>query len=317
MILEKEKFCKRTFFFLAPALCCWLAIEIFYRWVPNNYTVKADNLSKNKKETEVLLFGDSHCMYGLNPDYFSRKTCNLSNVSQTIYFDKLLFEKYVPQMPKLKQVVFCIEYTNLSQADNTQDDLFRKYYYSRYMDLDVPSISKWDPGYYSIALSQDFGWTKKLLKRFIKSGSLTDCNDSGWGNNYKKEDRIDPRQVAARRAVIQEDGSLDFRVNLLRLQEMIDRCKERKIEVLIVSMPQTLVFERHLNPQKMRKIITTCTGLARRNTNVHYLNLFRDKRFGEKDFYDADHLNDSGAIKSSIIVNRYLDSISSNKKSGY
>ena len=41
--------------------------------------------------------------------------------------------------------------------------------------------------------------------------------------------------------------------------------------------------------------------------DVFYLNLFDDSRFSEEDFYDADHLNDEGALKCSTIVNDYLE----------
>ena len=301
-----NKFYKRLLLFLFPILCCVGGIEYFYRTVPNNYTVKQNYIDTHAKDIEVLLFGDSHCFYGLNPDYFSQHALNLSNVSQTIYFDKLLLEKHIDRLPKLKKVVFCIEYTNLSQADNTGEDDWRKYYYQHYMHLKVPIISKWDVRQYSLTLSQDFNRTMKLIKRYCKTQKLYDCNPNGWGTNYKKEDRIQPSEVAKARAAMQEDGSMDFALNADRLQQMIAECKQRNIEVVIVSMPQTHLFESYLNQSKLQKIIATCTAFQTNNNNVHYLNLFRDERFVDEDFYDADHLNSDGAVKCSKIVNDYL-----------
>lgn len=293
--------------FLLPLIAGWAIIEVFYRNVSNNYTIKHDYISAHRKEIEVLLFGDSHCMYGLNPTYFKSNTFNISNVSQTIFFDKLLFDQYISQLPKLKQVVFCIEYTNLSQADDTQDDVFRKYYYAHFMRLHVPTISRFDPGAFSVAFAQDFSITKSLLKKYIKTGKVNQCDANGWGNDYKRENRVAPELVAKHRAAIQEDGSLDFAKNLQRVQQMIDSCKRRNIQVLIVSMPQTKVFEIYLNPDKLKKIVYSCEELARHNPNVSYLNLFADHRFTDEDFYDADHLNDSGAVKCSKIVNASLE----------
>lgn len=307
MTSGNKKFCKNLAIFLIPFLGGWIAIEVFYRTVPNNYTVKHDYISKHRKEIEVLLFGDSHCMYGLNPVYFKANTFNISNVSQTIFFDKLLFDQYINRFPKLKQVVFCIEYTNLSQADDTQDDVFRKYYYAHFMRLHVPTISRFDPGACSIALGQDFSITKRLLKKYIKTGKLYQCNTNGWGNDYKKENRIAPELVAEHRAFIQEDRSLDFARNIQRVQQMIDYCKKNNIRVLIVSMPQTKIFESYLNPNKLKKIVHSCKEFERNNQNVSYLNLFSDSRFTDEDFYDADHLNDSGAAKCSKIVNASLE----------
>ena len=75
-------------------LIVWLGFELFYRSVPNNYTVKDENVRKAYNSTEVLIFGNSHAFYGLNPEHFSAKAFNISNVSQTLFHDKLLFDKH-------------------------------------------------------------------------------------------------------------------------------------------------------------------------------------------------------------------------------
>ena len=93
-----RKFFLKLLLFISPFVLMYVALEVFYRNVPNNYSVKNQEINKNSQKIEVLLFGDSHCLYGLNPSCFSRNTFNLSNVSQTIYFDKLLFDKYVDKI---------------------------------------------------------------------------------------------------------------------------------------------------------------------------------------------------------------------------
>jgi hypothetical protein len=123
-----KKFTFNLMLFLLPIAIFISLAEFFYRTVPNNYSVKNENLIKKKAEIETLLFGDSHCFYGLNPIYFKKKTFNLSNVSQTIYFDKLLLDKYIKILPKLNYIVICIEYTNLSQKDNTEEDIWRIFF---------------------------------------------------------------------------------------------------------------------------------------------------------------------------------------------
>ncbi len=294
----------RLVLFAVPMLLLWSCLEAFYRIVPNNYTQKQDYLQTHSNQIETLLFGDSHCFYGLNPDYFDSKTFNYSNVSQTIYFDQLLLEKYLPQLPKLKQVVFCIEYTNLSQQDNTQDDVWRKYYYQYYMNLNVPIVSNWSPKKYSLALTQPLDRNLNLVVKYYKIGTILDCNPNGWGNNYLKKDRIEPQLVSKQRAQAQEDGSTDFSLNLSRLQQCIDACKARNIKVLIVSMPQTQLYTSYLNPKKLKAIYKSCRQLAILNpNNVRYLNLFEDRRFEDQDFYDSDHLNEVGAAKCSRVVN--------------
>lgn len=57
---------------------------------------------------------------------------------------------------------------------------------------------------------------------------------------------------------------------------------------------------------KLQKIFATANLLEKDNSNVSYLNLFQDSRFVNDDFYDADHLNNEGAKKCSIITNQYI-----------
>jgi hypothetical protein len=46
--------------------------------------------------------------------------------------------------------------------------------------------------------------------------------------------------------------------------------------------------------------------MAEQNNNVRYLDLHNDKRFGKNDFFDADHLDEIGAKKLTLILNDTL-----------
>jgi hypothetical protein len=303
-----RKFIYNLSFFCAPLIVFIGFVEYLYRTQPSNYTIKNYYLNKYHNDIEVLLFGDSHCFYGLNPIYFDKFTFNLSNVSQTIYFDKLLLEQHFDKLPKLKCVVFCIEYTNLSQRDDTQEDLFRKYYYQHYMELDVPLISRIDMKQYLISLAQSPKISFYMFEKLCQTGSFSDSDTKGWGTNFKKKDRIQPLLVAKQRAYLQEDGLTDFTLNSNRIKDIIKKCKSKNIKVVIVSMPQTHLYSSYLNQNKLKSIFNTCQSFQDENANsVFYLNLFNDKRFNDEDFFDSDHLNEVGAEKCSKIVNQYIN----------
>lgn len=305
-----KKFCSKTLFFLLPLLILGGFCEYFYRTIPNNYSVKNEYVTKNASKIETLLFGDSHCFYGLNPIYFKKKTFNLSNVSQTIYFDKLLLEQNINKLPKLRYVVLCIEYTNLSQKDNSQEDIWRKYYYQSFMHLQVPLIKWYDFNQYFLCTIQKPSYTFKLIKKKFQDGFIADCDSNGWGTNYKKKDRIEPKLVAKERAKQQEDGSIDFKVNGKKINSIIVSCKKKNIKVIIVSMPQTHLYTSYLNKKKLNLIFKTCQNFQNQNlNNVYYLNLFNNNNFQEIDFYDSDHLNEYGAKKCSKIVDDFINKL--------
>ncbi len=301
---------KKTVFklllFLSPIVLVWAAVEWFYRTTPNNYTVKYDYMEAHSADVETLLFGSSHCFYALDPTYFSGTAFNLSNISQSIEFDALLFEKYFDRMPKLKKVVFCIEYSNLSHKENTREDVFRKYYYENYMHLDVPSVSPIDPKKYSLAFTRSLEQTWESYERYDFFGTIVDCDPNGWGNNYPKVYRFGPDYNVEERLQAHEDGSVDFSENVARLEHMIEQCEERDVEVVIVSLPQSKLYTQGLDRHKLELIYATCESLAEDHEKVRYLNLFEDPRFVDDDFFDADHLNDVAAVKCSKIVNDFL-----------
>jgi hypothetical protein len=293
--------------FLIPILVVWILTEVFYRTVPNTYTYKNEQISTEYNDVNMLVFGDSHSFYGINPEWLSIKTFNLANISQTIYFDQLLFEKHVQHLPELKYIVLPIEYTTLSQADNTQEDIWRKYFYRTQMDLDVPLIDWYNPKKYSLALTQKFNKTWKYYQDYKTEGTLIGCDENGWGNTYLATvDSLELKTIAKNISRKHEDGSMDFKLNVERIQEIIDVCKERNIEVIIVNMPVTTEYLKLLNPEKLKKIEATCDSLEKENPNVMRINFLRDPRFNISDFQDADHLNAEGAKKLTLLIDAYL-----------
>ena len=293
--------------FLIPIFLVWVLAEIFYRKIPNNYTFKHEQISINKNDIEVLVLGDSHTFFGINPEWLSRKTYNLSNVSQTIYFDKLLFEKHINHLPKLKYLVLPVEYTTLSQADNTQEDIWRKYFYNAQMDLNVPLIKWYNPKKYSLALVRRFDKTYNSFKDYRSEGSLISCDSSGWGNAYLSTmDSLEMQRISNIIAKKHEDGSMDFSLNTERIQAIIDLCKIKNIEVLLVNMPVFSGYLNRLNPAKLRGIEINCEALTNNNSNVTRIDFLRDSRFRMNDFRDPDHLNAQGAKTVSLLINEYL-----------
>lgn len=113
-----KSFLRKLSWSLIPILLGWLALESFYRFIPNNYTEKQKQILQNY-DSEVLILGNSHSFYGINPLSFNQKAYNFSNISQSLYFDELLLEKNITHFNNLKYVVLTIDYFTLSQEDDT------------------------------------------------------------------------------------------------------------------------------------------------------------------------------------------------------
>ncbi|MFD2552458.1 hypothetical protein ACFSQP_11580 [Bizionia sediminis] len=286
----------------------FLIVEGFYRFVPNNYAFKHAMITQNKAAIETLVFGDSHTFYGVNPNYFNSHTFNLANVSQTLYFDTLLFEAYVADMPNLKTVILAAEYSNLSQEDNTQEDIWRKYFYARYMHLNVPLIKPYDVKKYSLALTQKFGKTVGYMQAFLKNKTLVGADSTGWGNTYKKAiSAADLERLATIIAKKHDDGTADISKNIARLETLIKSCQEKNIAVILVNMPVSLPYLQKLNQNEVTAITEATQQLANNYSHVTAINFLGDRRFKRVHFHDADHLNQAGAALCSNILNAVIN----------
>jgi hypothetical protein len=303
-----KKLLKKSFLYLLPIFLVFIVFELFYRLVPNNYTLKAINIPKNYDKAEVLIFGNSHTFYGLNPEHFDKPTFNISNVSQTLYFDNLLFENYIDKFKKVKSIIMNVDYFTLSEIDNCEEDNWRKYYYEYYYNLKIPTISKYNHQRFFLSSTRDFNSNLKLVWRYIQNGTLVDCDSFGFGINYKFENKVKltPKDYI-HRAISHENNLVDFTKNSNRLQRIINNCTTKNIKVILVTMPVTSGYSSRVNQVKLNKIISVCKKLEEKNNNVFYINLFNDNRIKDEDFFDADHLHDKGAIKCSLLINEFLN----------
>lgn len=223
---------KKVLLYLLPLFLVFIALELFYRFVPNDYSVKYATLPKKYENTEVLIFGNSHTFYGLNPKYFDKPTYNLAHVSQTLYFDKILFDNYINHFKTIKCVVLHIEYTSLSEIVDTEENNWRKYYYQTYMNLEVPSIKKYDCTKYFLSSTRSFNANTKLVLRYLKDGTIVNCDENGFGINYTKAKKaLLLKKDALQRVKNIEDNLMNFDDNIVRIQSIIATCKKKGIKV--------------------------------------------------------------------------------------
>ncbi|MFT5103003.1 MAG: hypothetical protein ACI86C_000654 [Candidatus Latescibacterota bacterium] len=305
---------RKILLFLLPVFLVWALTEVFYRTADTNYTSKAEHIVKGYPDTELLVFGDSHTLYGINPSHFEMKTFNIANVSQSLYFDELLLQKHLKEHKQLKAVLLNISYFTLSRIDNEQEDAWRKYYYDQQMDLDVPIVSEWSPKKHSLALARRFNRSFALMHDYVRLGTVLDCTDNGYGIQEASDIIGDKDAITPVIVKKHEDFSQEFDHNLARLQSMIALCEKHNVEVFIVEMPVYKAYFEQLNTEKRDKITAICEDLEASFEHVHYFNLLQDARFVDSDLRDADHLTNAGATKCSKLLSVKISAILQKKE---
>lgn len=103
-----------------------------------------------------------------------------------------------------------------------------------------------------------------------------------------------------------EDGSMDFDVNMLRLERIVNLCSENSTNIILITMPLTSHYAENVSQVKLKKVIASCNYFKEKKDNVSYLNLFQNSQFDNTDFYDTDHLNTKGTEKCSKILNQLI-----------
>ena len=295
--------------FLLPLFLVWLALEVFYRQAPNNYSYKDQQLQKVAPFTKTLIMGDSHAFYGINPVYFKDPTFNLSNISQSLLTDELLLEKHIANLPALKTVFINISYFTLSAKENDLESNWRKYFYYHSMGIRAPSISFWNPKRYSMALIQRFDKSIDLVQQYYKNHTIVSATPLGYGKQDMSNVVQDKEAISVVIANKHEDNSLDFKRNTARLQRIIALCKKYGVGVVLLEMPVYPAYYNLLDTEKKEKIKSVLHELSGVNDTVFYLDLSTSPLFEKQDVRDADHLTNSGAKKCSILLNRYIQDI--------
>lgn len=302
-----KKFLLRTLYISIPLLIGWMLIEAMYRFVPNNYTAKFDGL-KTHKNAEIFILGSSHSFYGIYPELMSREAYNASNISQGLICDKLIFEKYIAGKTKAKAIVLNADYTTFYEGRDNSEFLWRRYFYKHFLHLDIPDIRPLDPKSYSLALVPRFNLTLENIQLFTNTGTLRQCNNYGNGKNQGVDATQNNAEVGKIIVKKHSESTTLSEENVSYLNDIIGLAKKYNIKVLIVTMPTTSYYSESTSADRLKTIQGICRQITK-HSNVSYLNLFKDSRFTNNDFYDSDHLNDKGAKKCTAIVNAELTKI--------
>jgi hypothetical protein len=295
--------------FLLPILVSAVVLEVLLRNLPHDFKFKKAQMELKYDEIETLIMGGSHTYYGVDPEQLDSETFNLAYVSQSLFFDYLLIEKYIDSLPQLKDVVLMIAHASLTYMFSEGEEDWRKFNYYRYYDI-TPPYHQWYHKYYLEILNLPVQRSiKKVYQYYLMHKNMISTTAWGWCDEYHMENSLDLEKTGKEEADKHDSPSLDFSWNLENLRKIIDICAERGIRVHAVNFPTYVSYRENLNPVKYNMIIDTCRWMGREFENVYHLKIDGDPRFGTEDFYDGDHLNDAGALKCSKMLNDYLESV--------
>lgn len=299
-----KKFVIHTIYFSISLGLIFLLFEVLLRCIPNNYQVKDNSIEKNASKAEVLVVGNSHAFHGINPDYIKLNTLNLANGSQSIKYDKFLFEKALAKAPNLKYLIITLSYPSMSYELEGSIESWRIKNYVIYHDFkEYPYTIK----YHSEVLNgQLYVPLTSIFDYYVRGKDLVGCKENGFFN--RKLPQADLDETGKR--IVFDHTHYDehaWKANTQNLIGMLNLAKSKNIKVLMVTLPTWKSYYSGLDSLQVRRNHLLCDSLVHAYPNLKYVDDIKNTDFLKSDFFDADHLNTDGAKKYSVKLDSLIE----------
>jgi len=302
-----KKFIKKLIFFSLPIIMGLLLVEVLSRRIPNEYSAKKEYLDKNSNNIEVLYLGNSHIYFGLNPEVSQYKSYNASYISQSLDLDEMILEEYNEKLKKLKFIIISADYITLYNRLAKAKDKWRIKNYNLYYNLNVGL----NPFYYTEIFQGKFKDQIERVDNFYiqKKQPKILSNVLGFGISYKFPTPLNIAETSIKAAerhtfdINKEDYKNDFEINKKALINIVDFAKKKNVKIIFLSTPVSKQYYKKTNNIQLKNTLNIYKKLTKEQSKIcFYLNYLQDKRFGNDDLYDGDHLNNIGAEKLTNLV---------------
>jgi len=307
-----KNFLYRIFLFCIPVIIIAIGCEIYVRNMPSQYKQKRDQLVANADSIEVLILGSSHAMDGVDPNQFTLYAHNLAFGSQSIYFDRKLAEKYLPDLPRLKYVLLTLDFNSLYYDHDDGRDFFYKYYYD---------INYKNRRFYKESLLQSFFvYTPEQTLSLMVSNrqiKLVKGRNSGGGRNDEKVMSIESNELRAKGFENTVKTWKDGDSVLNDLEALINLLQSHNIVPILITFPNYSLMRSFLDTSVVERNRSIGNALSQKY-QIPYLDYFEDDSFTVADYFNCDHLNEKGAEKLSkkidvVIMNIEVNRINNEK----
>lgn len=305
-----KKFVIRTLSFLLPFLILGISVEMLLRRIPNNYSHKSAFLNTNAPDINILILGSSHAYFGINPTFFSKRTFNAANVSQTLNIDNKIIKRHSKDFSQLSHIIIPISYGSLFSSMEDGKEAWRIKNYHIYQKV---YITRNVTDFFEILNNNISTIKMKLFSYYINNEHQITCSHFGWGttneqshkNNLQTSGKIAAQRHSKNILSLETDAILTK--NLAALHEIISWGQSKGIKILFITTPAHRHYREHLNPAQLNKTYYIISEIVNTYKNCKYTNYLDHSDFTEKDFFDADHLSAIGAKKLSLKLDDVIE----------
>jgi len=281
-------------------------IELYVRYYPSTFNLKAKYLKNNYTKIETVILGSSHNQNALNPAYFKSSTINLANAGQDVQLDAALFFKYIPQLKSLKEIILEMDYHTMEEKNDSS--YFRLPWYYKFYNIELypvsllhrSSVYASSPSFFNQLLIDEINPTKTRYK-LNKYGFIQ--NDFPGVMAELKYDSFLLAETAPQRLKDKHRNQSieNFNYNRAKLDSIIQYCVFNNIKIFLISTPMYPTYIKNEISEKntrRNKYIDSLKDLP----NTFYYNFENSHLFNVYNFKNDDHLNSKGANKFTSVI---------------
>lgn len=312
-----KKFLKTVCLFSLPLLLLGIGFEYSLRQIPNPFRFKRYLLEEKGGQIKTMIIGSSVADYGIAPSCLPDSTYNLAISGQWFRYNEAQLEKYIDNLPHLKNVIWGIAYQALWE-DEYESGVFYQdakrdeniAYYSIYMDISFDR----NLIYRSELLSAGKACFEKWSKHYLRHEKTMRCDSSGLDHTddlSEKEENKEkwlnaiPKAIRTHTALDNEKAERIYLQNIKRMHSVAKLCHDRGVKLYLVIPPTYKMYYDNVDEGQLQRMRLAIQEVADKWDNVSWHDYFKDNRFVEDDFYDGNHLtSDVGAVKFGNILRK-------------
>jgi hypothetical protein len=295
-----KKFIAKLLIFIASLILVFGVLEFIVFPNNNNQMTLKNELLKTKLEAEVLVLGNSHTFFGVNPNESKFKMLNIANKGRKLETDYYILKKNIESFKELNFVIIPISHYTLLAGELSSEE---KRLYFRFFKIEEYSQNLIDNHLlfnepFRELIDGVFLKKKKHHKEFI--------SELGWKPErtvYKRnlketKERIDSMEYKAR-------GNIIIDRNLTFLDSITQLNIQKNVKIVFVTPPYHKDYYRYCNKEYHNEIDEILKLKAEEKENVFYIRGKSLNIYNDKYFKNSDHLNADGAT----IFTKKIDSI--------
>ena len=316
-------FLKKILFFVLPLFAFVLIMDFYLVNMNSLYKEKANGLAEHANEIEILILGNSHATYGVDPSSFSIFAFNIANVGQSIYFDKELTLQNLKKLTNLKYVLISLDYHSLYFSRQRGERNIWSYYGNgikypsdNYKKADIsPFLFGYDPRVSfslvkkNILNKWEFRDEDYFIDYDVELGvSRTDTTVKGYISFSGTEQDVFNNEYYINRINGFDNlinSSTEKELVLNELGELISTLQSKGVKPIFFSTPTFREYNIFLDSSIINNNLIDSENLCKKY-NIEFLDYSINHDFIKDEFFNPDHLNKKGAARFSRILDSRL-----------